>query len=653
MWESVKILLVFISWSVPQVECLARDGDVEASQAGGPITSSVPQEALQPRGLLVSVRSSREAALLTTNFSSVVITDVYPEAPDASLTNHTNLGLYVVIIHQSMGRVMGRFQHFQPWSDLRRVQTFLNTIQPGRILVFMLRGDLSYGMPPEVRVFLQRQGSAGASSLVGRGALWAWAWVKGGRTLAETLTLPTREAMASGLLLQVYLNLAPPAEVCPEWPSGEHWELRRSFCDQHEQYGDLCSCPTPDLLTPTTAKIENNQIEKAAIILVAHRVPALYRSLRTVMSAQGFDRSRLEVFTPTPHQELAEFLRLMGLPLTVTHQESRYIATLISKQFVFAIRYVLDKYQDADFVIVLEEDISVSPDFFVSASLLQHDASLHCASAHNDLSYPHTSHDPRAVLRAESYTNYGWMVRREFARVMAWELARQEEEEYDWDVYTYHFLRDGRECVIPEVSRSHHFGDAGSHISQFTVRLYFSDKNFNQDPNATVEGIERLEQATYEAHITSLLQRARFINVSQTNPCEDDYFSYRFTVDEDDILVLFFHVEEDIRYFRFNNEWIALASCLGTFALESREGHHGLYRLRYGPAHLLLVAYPASPYSSIKPADVTVFRATTEILAAAFRKGGGQLRQEHYHLQPIQKRYTHLADAGPPPYHFQ
>lgn len=25
------------------------------------------------------------------------------------------------------------------------------------------------------------------------------------------------------------------------------------------------------------------------------------------------------------------------------------------------------------------------------------------------------------------------------------------DEEYDWDVVTYHYLRRGRECIIPEV----------------------------------------------------------------------------------------------------------------------------------------------------------------------------------------------------------
>ena len=45
-----------------------------------------------------------------------------------------------------------------------------------------------------------------------------------------------------------------------------------------------------------------------------------------------------------------------------------------------------------------------------SASILTKDPSLYCVSAHNDNSYPQSTFDAHAVFRAESYSNYGWMV---------------------------------------------------------------------------------------------------------------------------------------------------------------------------------------------------------------------------------------------------
>lgn len=93
--------------------------------------------------------------------------------------------------------------------------------------------------------------------------------------------------------------------------------------------------------------------------------PLSRRSLKAVAAARGFNRSRFEVFTPAPHTELSEFLQLVGLPLTVTHEDSEFVSTLITKQFVFMIEFVLRKYKDADLLIFLEEDVSVSPDFFM------------------------------------------------------------------------------------------------------------------------------------------------------------------------------------------------------------------------------------------------------------------------------------------------
>lgn len=41
-------------------------------------------------------------------------------------------------------------------------------------------------------------------------------------------------------------------------------------------------------------------------------------------------------------------------------------------------------------------------------------------------------------------------VKRSFAEEMVSSLSAIDEE-YDWDVVTYHYLRRGRECIIPEV----------------------------------------------------------------------------------------------------------------------------------------------------------------------------------------------------------
>ncbi|CAL4105022.1 unnamed protein product, partial [Meganyctiphanes norvegica] len=168
---------------------------------------------------------------------------------------------------------------------------------------------------------------------------------------------------------------------------------------------------------------------------------------------------------------------------------------------------------------------AVSPDFFVflnrSAPLLYNDPSLYCATAHNDLTFPINSHDSKKVIRTASIPDYGWMVRRDFAVNMTTAMQNLTHP-FDWDMFTYYFIRGNRECIVPEVSRSHHFGNAGSHVSQFDDRMYFSIKNHNLDPNATVQGLDILYADVYEREIQTMLKQAHFINVSAISPCDDD-----------------------------------------------------------------------------------------------------------------------------------
>nr|XP_027215165.1 protein O-linked-mannose beta-1,2-N-acetylglucosaminyltransferase 1-like [Penaeus vannamei] len=398
-----------------------------------------------------------------------------------------------------------------------------------------------------------------------------------------------------------------------------HWDLRREYCDTYELFGDFCSCSNPETFVADRNLNANSQINNAVVVMLAYRVPSLHRSLQFLTRARGFDRSRIETYTMARHPQLARFLELVDLPLTTTNQTHAMLSTAIARHLIFALAHALHTHPDAQFVIVLEEDVQVSPDFFVflnkTAPLLLEDPSLYCVSAHNDLSYPQTSYDPRAVLRTESYPNYGWMVsldvavkyslietpysfvsqvKRSFAEEMVSSLSAIDEE-YDWDVVTYHYLRRGRECIIPEVSRSFHFAHEGSHISQLSVRRYFSNKNLNKDPEALVEGVDLLHQDKYEATLVSMLERAKFLRLPEETPCQRDFFR-KISVRENDVLVLFFQLDGDIKVFRNNDVWATLAHCLNIFGIESREGHQGLYRLRYGPAHFLLVAHPASPY---------------------------------------------------------
>ena len=72
--------------------------------------------------------------------------------------------------------------------------------------------------------------------------------------------------------------------------------------------------------------------------------------------------------------------------------------------------------QDAQYAIVLEEDLDVSPDFFSYFSqtlrLLEEDSSVYCVSAWNDQGYEHTASNPSRLFRVETMPGLGWILKR-------------------------------------------------------------------------------------------------------------------------------------------------------------------------------------------------------------------------------------------------
>ena len=52
-------------------------------------------------------------------------------------------------------------------------------------------------------------------------------------------------------------------------------------------------------------------------------------------------------------------------------------------------------------------------------------------------------------------------------------------------------IRRGRECVVPEVSRTYHFGSSGINMNSYFQDIYFKKHAFNTDPDVEFAGVER------------------------------------------------------------------------------------------------------------------------------------------------------------------
>jgi alpha-1,3-mannosyl-glycoprotein beta-1,2-N-acetylglucosaminyltransferase len=134
-------------------------------------------------------------------------------------------------------------------------------------------------------------------------------------------------------------------------------------------------------------------------------------------------------------------------------------------------------------LIFLEEDLEIAPDLFSYfaefAPMLDRDDSLMCVSAWNDHGQRGRVSNASAVYRTDIFPGLGWMLGADFAR----EIIPDWPDMW-WDEYMRRpQTRKGRQCLFPEVSRTHTYGRDGASKGQgyatYLVDMVLSSEDVN------------------------------------------------------------------------------------------------------------------------------------------------------------------------------
>lgn len=293
--------------------------------------------------------------------------------------------------------------------------------------------------------------------------------------------------------------------------------------DENKRRGEECTqlrALVRDLERKGVQRLTDKAQAVAAVVVMAcNRADYLERTIKSILKYQSLVASKYPVFisqdgTNPDVKEKAlaydqlTYMQHLDFSPVQTERPGELIAYYkIARHYKWALDELFYKHNFSK-VIILEDDMEISPDFFeyfeVAADLLDNDKSIMAVSSWNDNGQKQFVKDPYVLYRSDFFPGLGWMLSKS-----TWdELSPKWPKAYWDDWLRLKENHNGRQFVRPEVCRTYNFGEHGSSMGQF-FKQYLEPIQLNDvDVKWKSMDLSYLKEENYLNYFAGLIKKA-------------------------------------------------------------------------------------------------------------------------------------------------
>ncbi|CAM4920182.1 unnamed protein product [Rotaria socialis] len=402
--------------------------------------------------------------------------------------NDAGRGINIVVV--SNGKEVIRTGHFDTWQeDSTNLEIFLENLEENVILIAVTFDEASTNLRNFTRTVLQGSAPGYASPIDKR--LCVPQTLKGIKIRPDPL--PFRN------------------------------DKRRDFCSRYDGYGDFCSDTNVDknlapigLLNKT---LEDNPIYSIPILVIAGiSYNSLRMCLETLLMQPGIRVENVIVAVDEKFSEPLALIDLFGFRGEKTSSSSTYM-----EHYEKSLNKALELYPTKDSVIVIEEDLILSPDFLYTLALLsetfQKDETIAGIQLWNPNSYDAVNGSIDLIYRVDNLFGLGYQLKRTFYDKNMKVSFKECCSKRVWDKWKFSQTLPSSSFLMPDISRIFRRPIDGNRMNtKYLEALFNRKRQTSLNPFPPLSNINTLRKESYDTFLTKSISSATLLK--SLEPCD-------------------------------------------------------------------------------------------------------------------------------------